>query len=202
LTAAPERGKTTKMNYALTFSTKDVQMAKAPRNQQQDNFVAILREMDSPDNRTSAIVAAAFIENNLALAIMARFRQLQLAEHKDIFENRGVLADFMCKIDIGFALDIYGPFVRDDLHRIRSIRNKFAHYLEIRDFDHPEVASLCDNLNARRFLDSLTRPKGRTTPTRKAAFLDTAAHLAARFDLERLQGRRPVAGGAGITPEY
>jgi hypothetical protein len=189
------------MNYARAFSTKDVQMAKAPRNQQQDNFAAILHEMDSPDNRTSAIVAAAFIENNLALAILARFRQLHLNEQKEIFENRGVLADFTCKIDIAFALDVYGPLVRDDLHRIRTIRNKFANYLEVRDFDHPEVASLCDNLSARRFLDSLTRPKGQT-PTRKDAFLDTAAHLAARFDLERLQVRRPVAGGARITPEY
>ena len=52
--------------------------------------MAVLQEMEPPDNGTAAIVAAAFIENNLALAIMVKFRELDKKDQSDIFENRGV----------------------------------------------------------------------------------------------------------------
>ena len=42
-------------------------------------------------------------------------------------------------IDIGYALNIYGPRVRDDLDNVRRIRNAFGHELEVRNFDHADV---------------------------------------------------------------
>ena len=175
---------------------------QAPRHQPRQDFMTILGEMDSPNNRAAAIVAAAFTENNLALAIAARFRILKDDEQKHIFENRGVLSDFANKIDMGFALGIYAVQVRDDLDNIRRIRNDFAHHLEVRDFDHVKIAAMCERLNAPKYLDhakSLGPPKQRT---RKEMYLNTAAHLAARFDLELKKPLRPPSGVARITPDY
>jgi hypothetical protein len=178
-------------------------MAKPPRNRQQTEFVAILHEMDSADDRTAAIVAAAFVENNLALAILARLRILTEAEQRNLFENRGILADFSAKIDMGYALNIYGSLVRDDLDKIGQIRNRFAHDLQVRDFDNPEVAGKCDALNARKYLDSLARPKKTSPITRKEIYLDTAAHLAARLDMEAKAGKhRPTEGHFRIGSDY
>ncbi len=176
-------------------------MAKAPRNRQL-NHLPILAEMDSLDNRTSAIVAASLIENNLALAIMGRFRTLEDNDQKCIFEDRGVLSDFSSKIDIGFALNLYGRLVRDDLHKIRQIRNQFAHHLEVRDFDHPEVAGKYDGLNARRYLDDLARPKHPHPLPRKELYLAASAHLGARFDLEARAVIRPQEGLSRIASDY
>jgi hypothetical protein len=164
------------------------------------DFVAILHEMDNSDNRTCAIVAAALIENNLATAISARLRLLDAKEQKKLFEDRGVLATFSAKIDIGFALNIYDGLVRHDLDQIRSIRNRFAHYLEVRDFDHPDVASFCDGLHGSKHL---THAAGREVPAnRKERFLDVAAHLGARFDIEKKNESRPPEPVARVVPEY
>jgi hypothetical protein len=158
--------------------------------------------MDSPNNRAAAIVAAAFIENNLALAIRARFRDLKGADEKRIFENRGVLSDFASKIDIGYALRIYGVLVRDDLDNIRNIRNQFAHHLEVREFDHAKVAPRCDRLNAPKHLDLAASPDLAKHRTRRDMYLDTACHLASRFDIESKTERRPLNGIALITSDY
>lgn len=175
---------------------------KAPRHHPRNDFMTILGEMDSPNNRAAAIVAAAFTENNLALAIAARFRVLTGDEEKNIFENRGVLSDFANKIDVGFALGIYGALVRDDLDNIRRIRNQFAHHLEVRDFDHAEVAPMCDCLNGPKYLDHAASPDPPKPRTRKDKYLDTAAHLIARFDLESKKVLRPPSGVALITSDY
>jgi hypothetical protein len=61
---------------------------------------------------------------------------------------------FAGKINMSFTLNIYDKLARDELllHNIRAIRNRFAHHLEVRDFDHPEVAGKCDNLNGPTYI--------------------------------------------------
>lgn len=171
-------------------------------HQPREDFMTILAEMDASDHRSAAIVAAAFVENNLALAIMARLRRLDAAEQEHLFENRGTISDFASKIDLGFALNIYGPLVRDDLDCIRQIRNRFAHYLDIRDFDHPNVSTFCDALNGRRYLDDLARPRQPELPTRREVFLIVASHFGARFDLESKSTHTPPGGAALVAPDY
>ena len=115
--------------------------------------MTILGEMDGASDRAAAIVSAAFVESNVALALMSRFRQLELDEQRRLFKNRGVLSDFAAKIDLGYALNIYGPRVRDDLDNVRRIRNAFAHELEVRNFDLADVADDCEALHAPKQLD-------------------------------------------------
>jgi hypothetical protein len=54
-----------------------------------------LNEMDSADDRTAAIVRLAILENNLALAIMARLRDMDKTEQKHLFdEPLSILSSF------------------------------------------------------------------------------------------------------------
>ena len=110
--------------------------AKSPRHGPRSDFVTILSEMNDVSDRAAAIVSASFVENNLALALIAIFRRLRNEEEKHIFENRGILSDFAGKIVLGYAIEIYESLAKLDLDNIRRIRNKFAHDLEVRDFDH------------------------------------------------------------------
>ncbi len=162
----------------------------------------ILAEMNDASDRTVAIVSAAFVDNNLALAIMARFRHLSIAEQKHIFENRGVLSDFAGKIDLGYVLGIYESLVRDDLDNIRRIRNKFAHDLEVRAFDHAEVAALCEKLHAPKRLDTAAAPTPAKQRTRREMYSDTVDHLVTRFSLESKAPVLPPSGRHRVTADY
>lgn len=168
--------------------------------------MAVTIEMDGFNDRTAAIVGAAWVEDRLALAILTRLRPLDDGEQKYLFEDRGsVLHSFAEKIDIGFALNLYGALVRDDLKQVSSIRNRFAHHLDVRDFDHAEVAGKCDRLNARSRLDSLSlgsASRRTTPPTRREIFTDTVAHLATRLALTALDVHRPPAPTATIGADY
>jgi hypothetical protein len=149
-----------------------------------------LIEMDKGDSRTAAIVAAGLLEHNLAVVLLIRFRKLTNRQQKDLFEDQNsALNTFSAKIQIGFALNLYNSHVRDDLDAIRRIRNTFAHQLDVSSFDHPEVRDECDSLFGPKYL---SRTEGKPEVTdRRQRVLNTAAHLAARFDLELKNPQRP-----------
>jgi hypothetical protein len=164
---------------------------KPPRNVPILNYLPILTEMQNGDHRAAAIIAAGLLENNLALALMTRFRELTQATQEKLFDKGGAPLDtFSQKIQLGFALNLYGERVRDDLDRIRRVRNAFAHHLSVRNFDHAEVMADCDELNFPKW-DAWSTTKPEVT-NRRDRYLNTAAHLAERFALEaRGDIRRP-----------
>jgi hypothetical protein len=178
-------------------------MAKTPRNRPLNNYLPIFQEMEHADDRTAAIVAASLVENNLVLVIRKRLRDdLEDVEVKRLFDNRGaVMSTFADKIDMGFALNLYDALVRDDLDRIREIRNQFAHHLEIRNqfahhleirnFDHPDVAGKCEALQATKYFGFHPISRAKVEPTRKHIYIDTAAFLALHFERESKKAHRP-----------
>lgn len=155
------------------------------------DFVAILQEMDVADDRAAAVVAAGFLENNLAMAILSRFRELNLSQQKELCDTEhSALGTFATKIQVGFALQLFETNVQTDLKAIKQIRNNFAHHLDVRSFNHPEVSTYCDKLLFPKYLAwSSTRPE---VTRRRDRFLNTAAHLAERFALESRNLRRPT----------
>jgi DNA-binding MltR family transcriptional regulator len=69
------------------------------------------------------------------------------AAHKFLFEgpNAG-LADFSARIEMVGHLEIFSKAEIKDLHRIRKIRNEFAHDFTGVSFDAQKVADLCGAL--------------------------------------------------------
>ena len=121
-------------------------MTKGPRHkdlQGHPEAISALNEMTSSNDRTCAIVGLAFLENMLVLAIMSRLRDLDEMEQKKLFdEPLSLLSGFSRRVEIARALNLFNDKIKSDLERLNKIRNKFAHYLEVSDFNHQQVRIL------------------------------------------------------------
>jgi DNA-binding MltR family transcriptional regulator len=102
-------------------------------------------DIDQSADRAAAIVAAAFLEDHLAIALKKRF-------HKDekilneIFRSSGPLGSFSAKINMAFLIGICSQEACKDLHTIKDIRNEFAHKGLTKDFNSQRVRDLANNL--------------------------------------------------------
>jgi hypothetical protein len=65
---------------------------------------------------------------------------------KRLFEFEGPIGTFASKIDLGFALSIYGRKTNHDLGLVRLIRNEFAHCRLPLRFQMAEVTDVCSHL--------------------------------------------------------
>ena len=168
-------------------------MTKGPRHkdlQGHPEAINALNEMTSSNARTCAIVGLAFLENMLVLAILSRLRDLDEIEQKKLFdEPLSLLSGFSRRVEIARALNLFNDKIKSDLERLNKIRNKFAHYLEVSDFDHQEVASLGDALIYGNAYEQALDKK----MTRREKFMETILHLAVRFAKTKDQPLRPSA---------
>ena len=104
------------------------------------------RDVAGDNDRSSAITMATMVDDALSVAIDARLVPISKTLKDRIYSDAGALGSFNAKIDMGFALGLYGIQTRSDLHLSRRIRNKFAHTFAISTFVHEEIAPLCMEL--------------------------------------------------------
>ena len=104
-----------------------------------------ISEIDKSSDRAAAIVASAFVEEHLAIALKARL-------HQDgelittMFRSSGPLGSFSAKINLAFLIGFCSQKARKDLDTIREIRNVFAHNVLTTDFTSQRVRDLANNL--------------------------------------------------------
>jgi DNA-binding MltR family transcriptional regulator len=106
----------------------------------------IVEELEQQTDRGAAIIGAALVESLLRQALESRMRVRTSVEKrtaKGLFGTMGPLSSFSAKIDLGVLLGLYPEEVRGDLHRIREVRNHFAHEEEPRDFAYPNISDHC-----------------------------------------------------------
>jgi DNA-binding MltR family transcriptional regulator len=119
-----------------------------------------IEEIAEATPRAAAIVAAAFLDDRLTVAIESRLHPMSNSMRERLFGERGGLRSATAKADLGYALGLYGQEAHDDLAAIRKIRDRFAHKEEIRDFDHPEIGKFVSGLRLyKRFKDPKTLHK-------------------------------------------
>ncbi len=146
--------------------------------------------LNSETARSVAILAATGVEDALEFAIVARLvHGLSATDFTHLFDGDNPLSTFSAKIKIGHALGLYGHLYRADLNCIRDIRNAFAHSKAIIDFDHPDVASACKELNG---------PFGKDTDDKKhwaprERFIRTASEM--HIELLGVETSPPVKTG-------
>jgi DNA-binding MltR family transcriptional regulator len=107
----------------------------------------IVAEIERQSDRAAAIVATAFLEEQLVETIKASLAN-EPKIIKNIFKGQGPLASLSAKIDLGLLLGLYDKRAHRELHTIKDIRNRFAHRINIMTFDTDGVAGLCNNLPA------------------------------------------------------
>ena len=107
---------------------------------------AIVEELEQQTDRGAAIIGAAFVESLLRQSLESRLRlqtSLERRTAKGLFGTMGPLSSFSAKIDLGVLLGLYPEGVRGDLHRLRDVRNQFAHEHEPRNFAYPKISEIC-----------------------------------------------------------
>ncbi|HEY1723602.1 MAG TPA: MltR family transcriptional regulator [Magnetospirillaceae bacterium] len=118
---------------------------------------AILKEIDSIENeRAMVILAASMLEYFLAWLIQVTLENVVLKQFSEdqlnlLYENYGPLGVFDQKVKFAFALTLIREEVRDDLDRIRRMRNFFAHHPGPVSFNDNDVIQECANLKMWKF---------------------------------------------------
>ena len=116
-------------------------------------------EPDITSDRAGAISMLALFESAFTDEIRKCLVSLSKTQDDRLFGDRGPLATLSAKIDLGFALGLYGTQTKAILHNIRRIRNCFAHQHEAKDFTHPRVQELCLLLPSLRPEDDAADPR-------------------------------------------
>jgi hypothetical protein len=106
---------------------------------------AMIDRIDQGEDRSAAILAASFLEDRLQKAILARLVHDKVVIG-EMFKGYGPLATFRAKIDLAFLMSIIAAPMRRHLHRIREIRNRFAHRLDVHDFEAIEIKDITRKL--------------------------------------------------------
>jgi hypothetical protein len=65
---------------------------------------------------------------------------------KDFFAPGQALGDFGAKINLGYLIGIFSDRARKELDTIRYVRNRFAHRLDVSDFEQQSIKDRCHNL--------------------------------------------------------
>jgi hypothetical protein len=108
-------------------------------------FQATIKEIEQGADRAAAVVAGAFVDEHLLIAIKTR-----LASHdviaNDMFNTSGPLGTFKSRINMGFLIRLYSERAWKELDCISKVRNLFAHKLDVRDFTSQQVRDLVSNL--------------------------------------------------------
>ena len=101
--------------------------------------------LENESARGAAILAAAHFEHYLTRAIEDQFIEFNKKVRDRIF--RQAVRSFSEKINMGFDLGLYDSDTQEDLHRIRQIRNEFAHSHGPLEFGDEPVSVLCRGLS-------------------------------------------------------
>jgi hypothetical protein len=130
-----------------------------------DDLVATIDEISQGPPRAAVIVGTVLLEDALRWCLCGYLipRGYRIAlpreEQNSVFDNEAApLNTFHQKIVMGYSLGIYGKITRDDLYRIKKVRNVFAHSFRPLTFDTKEVVKECIEL---RYLSILIARKSR-----------------------------------------
>lgn len=110
-----------------------------------DDYHQVVESFHSESDRGAAVLAGSFAE-----AYLGKFLRSVLApgaNERELFSRSGALSNFASQIDCAHAFGFITIRTRDDLHRIRNIRNHFAHHPLIATFEEPKVLELLRKLS-------------------------------------------------------
>jgi hypothetical protein len=175
----------------------DIRTLSRPLDFDQGDDLAALDELATGSPRSAAIVATILVEDALRWCLCGFFsRTLDEAE---LFDKQGApLSSFHAKIVIGHALGIYGEVTRDDLRRMKLIRNAFAHSPRAVTFETPEIREKCLALSYVNVIRTKTCGSPPDTDPR-TKFLSTARLLIIDFHAIGFPGPA-YAGASGEMP--
>jgi DNA-binding MltR family transcriptional regulator len=110
-----------------------------------DKIAKALEQLGRSSDRAIAIIAAAIMEEHITEAIKRRWQDAP-AVIRRMLQTEGPLGNFGPKIDLVFLMGLISPEGHRDMTLIKKVRNKFAHYLDVDDFNTPVIKGWCFDL--------------------------------------------------------
>jgi hypothetical protein len=175
----------------------DIRRLSRPLDFDQGDDLAALDEAATGSPRLAAIVATALVEDALRWCLCGYFPTLDEGE---LFDKEGApLSSFHAKIVIGHALGIYGEVTRDDLRRMKLIRNAFAHSPRAITFNTSEIRETCLTLSYVNVIQTQTYGPSPPDTDPRGKFLSTARLLIIALHAIGFPGSK-YAKGIGEMP--
>ncbi len=120
-----------------------------------EQISALTQELERHSDRGVALFATAALENALAATIQARLLELSSYRRENMFGRAGPFSSFTAKIELGFALGLYGKEGCRAIEMIRDVCNRFARVIEIHSFDDIEITELINKAVSQHLPKSL-----------------------------------------------
>lgn len=92
-----------------------------------------------------ALLAAAFLDQELEAAILTKMRPLSKKKHDRLFVGFGPLSELAAKIELAYALSLLTDEIYTNMRAIKKVRDTFAHASKTMTFFSAEVV---DDLKA------------------------------------------------------
>lgn len=104
-----------------------------------------IRQLEKNSDRGVAIIAASILEEHITSQIKARWCNAPTTV-KRMLQPEGPLGSFGPKIDLIFLMGVVSAQAHQDMVLIKKIRNRFAHHLDVEDFESPMIKAWCFDL--------------------------------------------------------
>ena len=158
-------------------------MAQKPTVKQPEYDIAkVFEEIQGDSDRAAAITAAAYFDEILRLALLARLVPLDEKEIKKLFDDiEGVFTSTYSMALVGYAVGLYGPKTLKDLDLIRQVRNQFAHNTGVSKFTHRNVQWRCKKLHTAEIVKSTMGPRDPNPSSPRANYLNSLLEIGARL---------------------
>lgn len=109
------------------------------------------KEIQETTDRACVIVAVAYLDDLLRNILTCFMTEVKDKENNVLFEGSNApLASFSSKIKIAFRFGLISVWEHNTLESIRKIRNKFAHVVNIKSLDTPEIKGIVNNIKPDR----------------------------------------------------
>jgi DNA-binding MltR family transcriptional regulator len=129
-----------------------------------------LDELQESTDRAIAIVGAVLIDNGLRALITAHLRTDHDVENQ-LFQHTGPLGALGPKVRLAYMMSLVEKEAYDDILLIEHIRNRFAHRLECKSFDHTLIAKEILKFSTDKISRVALQPKYADQPPLRAIFL-------------------------------
>lgn len=144
------------------------------------------QDLRNESDRGCALVTAEMLSEALESLIASRFVEAPAVCKRMLSEGMAPLGSIAARVNIALLLGLIGKEVHDVLHRIRTIRNVFAHEPTGLDFASREISEVCHGLPCGS--DSGPMPRRRMTKRACAArrkFMSAANYCMSAIMTER-----------------
>jgi DNA-binding MltR family transcriptional regulator len=104
--------------------------------------------------RAAAILWPIIVEKRIDALFMMALRPDEKIKN-ELFRPSGALGSYAVKTQLAYLLGWMGEDVFKDLLTISKIRNRFAHNLDVKDFDDQQIAAWLNNLRGSKLLPEM-----------------------------------------------